>query len=166
MDPLTGLPNRRAFERALAREVERARRSGSGLAVALLDLDRFKGINDRYGHPAGDRALIQTARRIHDALRETDMVARYGGEEFAILLPGISAEEGSAEALRGVERARSMVARTPLVLGPGLPPLSLTLSGGVALYPRDARDGPGLVRAADQALYRAKEGGRDRVLSA
>jgi diguanylate cyclase (GGDEF)-like protein len=162
-DELTGLPNRRAFERALRREVERARRGGTALAVAILDIDRFKSLNDRFGHPVGDRVLAQVARRLSDSVRETDLVCRWGGEEFAILLMGL-AEGTPAEALLVLERSRAAVGGRPLALGPGLPCPMVTISGGFALLPQDGTDGATLVRRADEALYEAKRTGRDRIL--
>lgn len=164
-DELTGLPNRRSFERALHRELERARRAGGHLAVGLLDIDHFKSLNDRYGHPAGDRVLVQVARRIAGAFRETDLVCRWGGEEFAILLPAL-AEGTASEALTVVERARAAVADKPLTLGPGLPCPVASISGGVALYPTHGTDAAELLRRADTALYEAKRAGRDRILKA
>ncbi|MHC5009992.1 MAG: GGDEF domain-containing protein [Planctomycetota bacterium] len=164
-DELTGLPNRRAFERALRREVERASRAGNGLAVALFDVDHFKSINDRFGHPVGDRVLARVAETLAHAFRDSDLVARWGGEEFAILLPGWTGQ-ARAEVLHVVDRARKSVGDRPARLGPGLPHARVTVSGGVACYPEDGKDGNGLVRAADDALLLAKEGGRDQVLSA
>ena len=164
-DELTSLPNRRSFERALHREMERCRRAGTPLAVALLDIDHFKLLNDKYGHPAGDRILIQVARRIAGAFRETDLVCRWGGEEFAVLLPAL-AEGTASEALSVVERARAAVAGKPLTLGPGLPCPVASISGGVAIYPTHGADAAEVLRRADEALYEAKRTGRDRVLHA
>ncbi len=164
-DELTGLPNRRSFERALRREMERCRRTNAAVAVALLDIDHFKAMNDRFGHPMGDRILVQVARRIAGAFRETDLVCRWGGEEFAVLLPAL-AEGSPAEALSAIERARAAVAAKPLSLGPGLPCPIATISGGVALYPQHGADAAEVLRRADEALYGAKHAGRDRVLHA
>jgi diguanylate cyclase (GGDEF)-like protein len=162
-DELTGLPNRRSFERAVHREIERARRTGSHVAVGLLDVDHFKSFNDRFGHPVGDRVLVQVARRLASAFRETDLVCRWGGEEFAVLLTGL-VDGTPAEALAVLERARHAVGEKPLALGPGLPCPMVSVSGGVAVFPADGGDGPELVRRADAALYEAKRAGRDRVL--
>ena len=164
-DDLTGLPNRRAFERALHREIERARRAGTHLAVALLDVDHFKAVNDRFGHPVGDRVLSHVARRLAESFRETDLVCRWGGEEFAVLLPAL-AEGTAAEALTVVERARRAVSDRPLALGPGLPCPMVSVSGGVALFPSAAADPAELLRRADAALYEAKRSGRNRILHA
>jgi diguanylate cyclase (GGDEF)-like protein len=162
-DELTQIPNRRSFERALQRELERARRSGGKLAVALLDVDEFKQVNDRYGHPAGDRVLAQIARRLRLSFRDTDLVCRWGGEEFAVLLPEL-AEGTPEEVLAILERARHAVGARPITLGPGLPSPMVSVSGGLALYPADGRDAAELLRRADSSLYEAKRAGRDRVL--
>jgi len=164
-DELTGLPNRRSFERALGREIERSRRAGTPLAVGLLDIDHFKGLNDRFGHPMGDRVLVQVARRLSAAFRDTDLVCRWGGEEFAVVLVGL-AEGTSAEALTAMERARAMVNAKPLALGPGLPNPMVSISGGIALFPSQGADPAELLLRADAALYEAKRTGRNKVLSA
>ncbi len=162
-DALTGLPNRRAFEEAVAREEERARRGGGGFAIAVYDVDRFKQVNDRYGHhPAGDAVLRAVASRLEDAFRQADLVARWGGEEFAALLTGVSADVAS-EVFHAADRARSLVRRQEIELGPGLPRVRATVSAGVALYPVHGRTAASVFEAADRALYAAKSGGRDRV---
>ncbi|HSD80004.1 MAG TPA: diguanylate cyclase [Solirubrobacteraceae bacterium] len=145
-DDLTGLANRRAWEELLERELASAARTGLPVAVALIDLDRFKEYNDLYGHQAGDRVLREAASRWRERLRVTDVLARWGGEEFGLLLPGCDA----ACACELLERLR------------GLLPDGVTFSAGVAGW-----DGEGaadaLVAAADAALYSAKQGGRDRT---
>lgn len=164
-DRLTGLPNRAAFERALTREVERAVRAGSGLAVGLLDVDRFKDVNDTHGHPAGDRVLRAVGRRLADAFRGTDLVARYGGEEFAVLLPSPRPPPPD-KALDALERARLGVRQEPIALDDRGSLLRVTISGGVAILGLHGREPGELLKAADQALYAAKQAGRDRVLAA
>lgn len=163
-DPLTGLPNRRAFEGALKRELERARRAGGGLAVGLFDVDHFKAVNDRHGHPAGDKVLVEVARRLESAFRETDLVARWGGEEFAVLLPCQTPAEAQ-EAHVVLDRARAGIAARPFGLGEGLAPLPLTISGGLASFPQSGASPATLVQAADKALYEAKHSGRNRIVS-
>ncbi len=157
-DPLTGLANRRAFEEALRREVARARRGGEPLAVAALDVDHFKRVNDAHGHAAGDAVLAAVAARAAGALRAGDLLARVGGEEFAALLPGA----GLAAAAEVAERIRAALAAAPVEAGGR--PLRVTASlGCAALLPEDA-DGAALLARADARLYDAKRAGRDRVV--
>lgn len=160
-DQLTGLLNRREFDRMLAEETERARRFNRPLALLMLDLDHFKVINDEHGHPAGDAVLQGLARRLKGELRSVDRLARYGGEEFAVIL----VETSPAAALETAQRLRSAVQREPFALPSG-PTLPLTISAGVAVLPVHAPDAPELVRAADRALYAAKHAGRNRVMLA
>ncbi|HEX7045292.1 MAG TPA: GGDEF domain-containing protein [Burkholderiales bacterium] len=156
-DEFTGLPNRRAFMRRLQDEIGRAQRYGSPLALALLDLDEFKSINDAHGHAAGDEVLRSYASHVLSILRHHDMVARYGGEEFAVLLPNTSLE-GAIAALNKV-RAR---AQTTTCTFDGKPLRVPTFSAGLTLYaPGDSHTT--LVDRADRALYRAKRLGRNRV---
>ena len=150
-DPLTGLANHRVFHERLRAEVERARRHGRPLALALFDLDHFKEVNDRHGHQAGDEVLVETARRLAAQARPEDLLARIGGEEFAWLLP----EGDSLNAWQAAERAREAVKASPFGFGE-----RLTLSAGVAELAQ-AADASGLVRLADGALYWAKAHGRD-----
>jgi len=158
-DPLTGVPNRRAFEEALARAFAQARRSGLPMAVVAADVDRFKAVNDRLGHAAGDQVLAAVAGRLAAALRDGDLVARVGGEEFAALLPGA----GLDEAVEIAGRLRARVAGQPVVaLGEAL---AVTVSlGCAALLPGD-EEPVALLARADAKLYEAKAAGRDRVMS-
>ncbi len=158
-DPLTGLHNRRAFQAGLAEEVERARRSGDAFALLMVDLDRFKALNDRHGHAAGDAALVAVAAVLRQELRMVDLPARLGGEEFGVLLP--DADEQAA--LVAAERVRAAIAACPIAHQDAT--LTVTTSIGVAWYPGHADTGEGLLRAADRALYAAKHAGRDRVCS-
>lgn len=154
-DPLTGLRNRRYVRRHL----ESLLRSGASATVLLLDVDRFKPLNDRYGHAAGDLALKEVAARLREHLRAVDVVARYGGEEFIVVMAGAGDEEATAVA----ERLRSAIAAQPIEV-PGLM-LPVTVSIGSAVTRGDA-DPDRLIAAADAALYRAKEQGRNRTEAA
>jgi diguanylate cyclase len=156
-DEFTGLPNRRAFMRRLQDEIGRVQRYGAPLAVALIDLDEFKNVNDRYGHAGGDAVLACYATNVLTVLRHHDMVARYGGEEFAVLLPNTTVE-GAAAALAKV-RARAAEARCDFE-GRTLP--LPTFSVGLTFYV--VGESPGsVIERADRALYRAKNAGRDRL---
>jgi len=156
-DPLTGLPNRRAAEERLQLERARAPRDGHGFALALVDLDHFKTVNDRYGHAVGDEVLKAVARRFDTGLREGDWVARWGGEEFLFVLHGSSVEE----AANILERLAGQVRATPVQTSIG--PLSLSFSGGVAAFdPRNTEILP-MLEEIDHALYRAKSNGRDQI---
>lgn len=162
-DALTGLYNRRHFERRLAEEFSRARRRGQTLALLLLDLDRFKRINDAYGHPAGDAVLRDFASRCLACVRENDVVARYGGEEVAV----IAADADAGAARRLAERLRQSVLSTALELrGDAYPQglsIAYTVSVGVAVLDAAMADPGALLGAADAALYQAKREGRNRV---
>jgi diguanylate cyclase (GGDEF)-like protein len=160
-DPLTGLLNRREFDRILVEESERAARFGGSLALVLLDLDHFKLINDRHGHPAGDAVLREVARRLRAQVRSVDRVMRLGGEEFALVL----VQTDRAGASQVAERAGAAVRGEPVAAGE-TPGLGVTVSAGVAVFPDDAATPAALVAAADQALYGAKAAGRDRVVVA
>ncbi|MFZ5593614.1 MAG: GGDEF domain-containing protein [Pseudomonadota bacterium] len=156
-DELTGLPNRRAFLRRLEDEVGRVQRYGNSLALALIDLDNFKAINDRYGHAAGDEALRCFASDVLSTFRHHDMVARYGGEEFAILLPNTN-HEGVIHALKKVQK---YTAETHFKHGDTIQPMP-TFSAGIALY-ASGEDPATLIERADHALYQAKQLGRNRL---
>ena len=156
-DPLTGLANRRAFEAELAERFELARRYGRPLALAMIDVDKFKKINDAYGHPVGDAVLRRIAEVLRRETRQTDVAARFGGEEFVVLLP----QAELLEALQFADKIRAAVAAENM--GDGLPP-RVTISIGVASTGQSHFATPAdLLRAADDALYRAKERGRNRV---
>lgn len=159
-DRLTGLANRAYFDERLAAEVARARRTGQPLSLAFLDLDRFKLLNDRLGHAAGDAALQRAARVLKEACRAEDVVARWGGEEFVLLLPDTDLAGAHAQA----ERVRKGLAATPLLTPSG--PTSLTLSAGCAVFPAEATDAASLISRADGRLLAAKRGGRNCVVSA
>ena len=157
-DPLTGLWNRDAITEILNTEYQRARRESHYMAVAMADIDHFKQVNDTFGHLAGDAVLREVARRITSSLRPYDAVARYGGEEFLFVLPGCDMERGKKMA----ERIRGRISAEPMDTPDGL--ISITVSFGVADTSFGTDGEPEQVlRAADAALYKAKEAGRDRV---
>jgi diguanylate cyclase (GGDEF)-like protein len=158
-DPLTGLFNRRYMEETLERETRRAKRSGASLGIIMADIDHFKRFNDAYGHEAGDAVLRALGKLLQTRVRGEDIACRYGGEEFTFVLPSASlhATQQRAEELR--EQAQYLrVEQGSQSLG------SLTLSLGVAVYPQHAETWEAVLQAADAALYRAKESGRNRVM--
>lgn len=156
-DALTQLWNRRAIFEILRREMARCRREGTALGVALADLDKFKSINDTYGHLAGDTVLREVAGRIGGSIRPYDAAGRYGGEEFLLILPGC----GDQEAVHTAERMRQTIEAAPVVLPDG--ELPVTASFGVTSLPGGYEGTPeSLVRLADEALYQAKSQGRNR----
>jgi diguanylate cyclase (GGDEF)-like protein/PAS domain S-box-containing protein len=155
-DSLTGLPNRARLVERMEEALAGARRGGAGFAVLYLDLDRFKPVNDLYGHGAGDRLLREAAQRLRAEVRESDTVARLGGDEFAILMAPAAGPDAAAAL---AERLVRSLAR-PFDLGEGTV-ASVSVSIGIALHPADAQDAESLLRAADTALYRVKRAGRD-----
>jgi len=157
-DPLTGLLNRRYFNEQIQKEAARSRRHGLRFSVLMLDIDHFKRINDTYGHPVGDLAIKAVASVCNKALRPQDILARYGGEEFVIALPHTDAEGAGAVA----ERIRQAVEQIEIAAEPG--PVRFTVSIGVSTYRRDLPFEQ-IVGRADQALYQAKQTGRNRVVS-
>jgi len=159
-DGLTGLFNHRHIHGLLAEEYERVERTRDCMSVAMFDLDRFKLVNDTHGHQAGDRVLVELADILRETARDIDRLGRYGGEEFIALLPETCVEDATVF----VERVRREVARRPFDIGRD-EPLRMTLSAGVATYPHEMIDSVEmLVRLADEALYTAKRGGRNRVV--
>jgi diguanylate cyclase (GGDEF)-like protein len=158
-DPLTALANRAGFASQAAVLLANCDRTGRPVAIAVLDIDRFKAINDGWGHAAGDVALRGLARVAGESLRDGDVLARFGGEEFVVLLAGDTPES----ALPVIERLRAAI--TQGVPHPGAPELRLTVSAGIAaVVGRDHAAIEAAANAADAALYRAKEAGRDRAL--
>ena len=155
LDGLTGIFNRRFFELRIMEEIERARRYGTGMAVIMADIDEFKRLNDEFGHVLGDEVLRQVSSLFHQQLRKVDVVCRYGGEEFGILLTQVNPEQAIAVA----EKLRKMVEGWQF---PGVP-RTVTISAGAATYPQHGTTRDGLVRAADSALYSAKQAGRNKV---
>ncbi|MGE5234122.1 MAG: GGDEF domain-containing protein [Acidobacteriota bacterium] len=161
-DSLTGCLNRRSFDEQFHKEAERSRRLGRGVALLFVDLDEFKALNDRHGHGVGDVVLRQAARRIEEALRETDLLFRWGGEEFVALLPHTTPAEVEPIA----ERVRAGLAASPLLpLGPG-EALAITASIGGAAAASLPAESTELLRRADAACYEAKRAGRNRVVLA
>jgi diguanylate cyclase (GGDEF)-like protein len=161
-DPLTNLYNRRFFEQRAREEIERSLRHQIPVSLLMLDVDHFKSINDTYGHQTGDRVLQSVAAFLKESVRQTDVCGRYGGEEFVLLLPNTPGRN----AVFLADRLRSGVGQL-MHSGLGIPgDVSVTVSGGVATCPRDATDLEGLIGRADEALYEAKDGGRDRIARA
>ncbi|MBI3292935.1 MAG: sensor domain-containing diguanylate cyclase [Elusimicrobia bacterium] len=157
-DGLTGLYLLRYFKQRLLEEFYRAERAKGELSVILLDIDHFKTHNDSYGHPAGDRLLVQTAERLLGTARKVDLTARYGGDEFVMLLP----ETTSDDALFLAARLHQAMQDVPFELPDGRK-ISMTASLGVATYPIHAKDPEALIKMADEALYWAKMHGRNRI---
>jgi diguanylate cyclase (GGDEF)-like protein len=161
-DALTGLRNRRALNEALEVEIRRTERHQRPFSVLMIDVDYFKKFNDAFGHPAGDRLLIALGETLTENLRAMDVVARYGGEEFAVIL----GETTGPDAVRVADKVRMAVREKVFrEAGDGKPAGRATISIGVATYPTDAASPSGLISQADQALYLAKEAGRDLVVS-
>jgi diguanylate cyclase (GGDEF)-like protein len=154
-DPLTGLADRRTLHRALTAAIARAERSGHGLGVLFLDLDRFKNINDALGRNSGDAVLKMCGQRFTEALREPGLVAHFSGDEFVVLLEHCS----EANAASAVARKLLDAAGKPILLNGR--EIALTASIGIALYPSDGADGETLLQHADIAHFRAKEQGRN-----
>lgn len=159
-DPLTGLLNRREFDRIVADERERALRFEHGLGLVMIDIDHFKAVNDTHGHPVGDIVLREVARRLSTQVRSVDRLARFGGEEFALVL--VETDPGAA--FEAAQRICAAVAAEPVPAGETLR-LHVTISAGVALLPQHAGTEAELVAAADRALYAAKQRGRNRAVA-
>jgi diguanylate cyclase (GGDEF)-like protein len=155
-DALTGLPNRVLFDDRISHTIATARRYNRGFAVMYVDLDNFKSINDRFGHPVGDQVLIALARRLRQQLRESDTVARFGGDEFVILQPIVDGPSDAADLARKIHTALQV----PIEIDGAAHDVRASI--GIALFPGDAQTVDGLMEAADRALYAAKRQGRNR----
>jgi diguanylate cyclase (GGDEF)-like protein len=158
-DELTGLNNYRFMQQRLEEEIERCRRYHKTISLLMLDADNFKSYNDRFGHVAGDVALTELAKVIRSQVRDVDIVCRYGGEEFSVVLP----ETDSAGAFVVAEKVREAVANHLFPDGDGVACTTLTVSIGLATFPTHSDGREALLREADDALYRAKNGGKNRV---
>lgn len=161
-DGLTGLYNHRYFQEAVTQEAKRCRRYGGTFSLLFLDVDHFKIYNDTNGHPEGDSALKKIAEILSAKFRQTDVIARYGGEEFVAILP----ETPKVNALICAEQVRLLIANGQFTGGMTQPLGMVSVSIGVAAFPDDGDDVDEIVRNADDALYRAKESGRNRVSAA
>jgi len=159
-DPLTGLHNRRHLESVLKREISFAQREGHAVGVILLDLDRFKQLNDSFGHAAGDSALRAVGGFLRSRLRVYDVACRYGGDEIIVIVPGADL----AASLALAEQLRSGIEQLAIASG-GAPLPPITASLGVASFPSDGDEATAVLHAADAGLYRAKAAGRNRVAS-
>lgn len=162
LDSLTGVYTKRHFQRRLEEELQKAERDRAPLSLLILDLDHFKSYNDASGHREGDGVLRRVGQILRGSVREDDVAARYGGEEFAILYAGAT----KALALRLAEGIRHAVESCPFPHRDRQPLRAVTISGGVAAFPEDARDAVDLIRAADRALGEAKASGRNRIRGA
>ena len=160
-DALTGLFNRAYFEDFLSAEVRRSRRYNRHFAVAMVDIDHFKGFNDSYGHAAGDRALKKVAETILQGVRRSDLVARYGGEEMVLVMP----ETSLNAARKRLEAIREAVAAEPMQVPKRAESVRVTVSAGVAYWDADGEDPDDLLHTADQRMFHAKALGRNRVVS-
>ena len=160
-DGLTRMFNARSVDEILEREVRRCRRYTSNMALIFLDLDGFKEINALYSHPVGSQCLAEAAEIMRNTVREVDLLGRYGGDEFVVILPETSVAIASTVA----ERLREAIETHVFVCGRGLS-ARLTISGGIAGFPEHAQTGQELIRQADQAMYRAKGYGGNRILVA
>ena len=158
-DPMTGCLNRRAFLEAFEKALAQAGRSGQPVSCVMLDIDHFKSVNDRFGHGIGDRVIQEVAKRMQACARSTDLVGRYGGEEFCIVTPGLNA----AGARELAERVRTRIERECAAAVREVQGLHVTASLGVEVFCADAQTPALMMDRADQALYRAKRGGRNRV---
>jgi len=158
-DPMTGLFNRRRFNRALQDEIERAQRFADPVTLLILDIDKFKSINDTYGHAAGDEVIKGVADVLREVTRSVDVVSRIGGEEFSVILPKTAKREG----VQVAEKIRKEMEKRRFELGKTS--RNVTISLGVSVFPQDGTEADILMNCADDNLYRAKEEGRNRCVA-
>jgi diguanylate cyclase len=158
-DPLTGLHNRRYLETIAQRELARCKREAQCLSVLMIDLDRFKSINDTYGHQGGDEVLKRLAAMLQDGTRMTDIACRYGGEEFLLLMPNMPLDVSKLRAMQWCTDFEAIEVQSGDAL------IRATLSIGIATYPAHAMTMEELIRCADLALYRAKREGRNHAIA-
>jgi diguanylate cyclase len=161
-DALTGLPNRGYVDDRFAIELSRARRYEKPLTIAVIDADRFKKLNDTYGHPAGDVALRTLGAMLRSSFRQSDTAGRYGGEEFVVILP----ETDMETARRKLESLRELMASTPVELSARRETIQVTISAGLASFPEDGDGAAELFALADERMFQAKKEGRNRVVGA
>jgi len=159
-DGLTNLFNHRAFKKQLQLEISRSRRFGLPISLLMMDIDHFKMYNDRFGHPSGDNVLKHFSQILSENIREVDCLARYGGEEFALILPGTDKKSAKVVA----EKLRRLIEWASFPNADKLPSGRVTVSIGVASFPHDAEDEEELVKRSDEALYKAKNSGRNRTV--
>lgn len=161
IDPLTGLFNRGYVDDRFAIELSRARRYSKALTIAVIDADSFKLLNDTHGHPAGDLVLRKIGEILNDSFRQSDTAGRYGGEEFVVILP----ETDIDAAHRKLESLRRLVANSPILLAARGEKIEVTISAGLATFPRDGEDTASLFAVADGRMFHAKKEGRNRIVA-
>jgi two-component system cell cycle response regulator len=161
-DGLTGLHNRSYFERHLATLVEQATSKGRPLSLLIIDIDHFKTINDTFGHAAGDAVLRDFSERLRRSIRGIDLASRYGGEEFVVAMP----ETESSFACLAAERIRERISSERFLVAPDIAPIAVTVSIGISSLDGPGDTPQGLLKRGDEALYRAKNAGRNRIASA
>jgi len=159
MDGLTNLYNHRHFQESLARQIRQSNLSGQTFSILMMDLDNFKETNDTYGHLAGDAVLRSVGQTLLEVTRKEDVAARYGGEEFAVLLNGLDSHQARMVA----ERVRSLVEKKPVYDDSVAHPVRITVSIGIATFPKHSKNHKELINIADLALYRAKQAGKNRI---
>lgn len=161
-DELTGLHNRRYFDAHFESQREYSQDTGKPIAILMMDIDRFKQVNDTYGHPVGDEVLKEVSSRIKDSVRQFDMVARIGGEEFVVVMP----DAGESQAKMVAERLRRSIGSEKIDAADNALALDVTISIGLAVDPTGESSGSSMLERADEALYEAKNTGRNKVVAA